>query len=153
MDSFVLTFVILLLLFFLFSDQAFFDTLYNSKLGRLVIIILLIIISIINIWLSFLFLMIIIYYSQLNKNPDTITPKENFDQMDRVNVSDVLNNNFLYKNYKTESVYKKSKKEGITNRIKEDEKLRPKSSKLSSMISSKPSKNIVPYSKNTYSTL
>ena len=153
MDSFVLTFVILVLLFFLFSDQAFFSTLYNSSLGRIVIIILLIIISIINIWLSFLFLMIIIYYSQLNKNSAIETPKENFDKMDRVNVSDVLNNNFLYKNYKTDSIYKKSKKEGITNRIKEDEKLRPKSSKLSSVISSKPSKIIVPYSKNSYSTL
>jgi len=84
MDSFVLTFVILLLLFFLFSDQVFFDTLYNSILGRLVIIILLITMSIINIWLSFLFLMIVIYYSQINA-PPSITP-ENFDNMDRVNV-------------------------------------------------------------------
>jgi len=150
MDSFVLTFVILLLLLFLFSDQAFFDTLYNSKLGRLVIIVLLITISIINIWLSFLFLMIIMYYSQLNK---TSSPtKENFDKMDRVNVSEVLNNNFLYKNYKTDSNYKKTKRETKSNIIKEDENLRSKSSKTA-IVSSKQTNNIVPYSKNSYFNL
>jgi len=149
MDSFVLTFLILILLFFLFSDQVFFDKLYNSKIGRLVIIILLITISIINIWLSFIFLVIIMYYSQFNKTPAPET-KENFDTLDRVNVSDVLNNNFLYKNYKKDSAYKKSKKEGITNIITENEKLRPKSSKLYPIISSKPLKDIVPYSKSHF---
>lgn len=149
MDSFILTFLILILLFFLFSDQVFFDALYNSKIGRFVIIVLLITISIVNIWLSFVFLVIIMYYSQLNKIPTPET-KENFDTLDRVNVSDVLNNNFLYKNYKKDYVYKKSKKEGITNIITENEKLRPKSSKLSSVISSKPMKDIVPYSKTQF---
>ena len=104
MDSFVLTFLILILLFFLFSDQVFFDALYNSKIGRLVIIILLVTISIINIWLSYIFLLIIMYYSQLNKTPAPTETKENFDKLDRVNISDVLNNNFLYKNYKTDSI-------------------------------------------------
>ena len=150
MDSFVLTFLILILLFFLFSDQVFFDALYNSKIGRLVIIILLVTISIINIWLSYIFLLIIMYYSQLNKTPAPTETKENFDKLDRVNISDVLNNNFLYKNYKTDSIYKKSKKEGMTNIIAENEKLRPKSSKLSSIISSKPSKDVVPYSKTHF---
>lgn len=148
MDSFVLTFVILLLLFFLFSDQVFFDTLYNSILGRLVIIILLITMSIINIWLSFLFLMIVIYYSQINAPPSI--PPENFDNIDRVNISDVLNNNFLYKNYKTESSYKKTKREGMKSSIiKENEKLKsePKTS-----IVSKPT-NIVPFSKSSYFNL
>jgi hypothetical protein len=89
------------------------------------------------------------YYSQLNKisAPET---KENFDTLDRVNVSDVLNNNFLYKNYKKDSAYKKSKKEGITNIITENEKMRPKSSKLYPIISSKPSKDIIPYSKTHF---
>ena len=50
------------------------------------------------------------YYSQLNKAPAPTETKENFDKLDRVNISDVLNNNFLYKNYKTDSIYKKSKK-------------------------------------------
>lgn len=152
MDSFVLTFLILILLFFLFSDQVFFDTLYNNKIGRFVLIILLIVISIINIWLSFLFLMIIVYYSQINKT-HTETQKENFDKMDRLNVSDVLNNSFLYKNYKTDFNYKKTKREGMTtNIVKESEKLRPKSSKTT-MISGKISKNVVPYSKNNYFNL
>lgn len=98
--------------------------------------------------------MIIMYYSQLNKNSaPTETPKENFDKMNRVNVSDVLNNNFLYKNYKTDVNYKKSKRERTTtNVIREDEKLRPKSSKTT-MISGKVSKNVAPYSKNMYFNL
>jgi hypothetical protein len=144
MDNFSLTFFILLLLLFLFSDQAFFDLLYNSKLGRFVIIVLLIAISIISIWLSFLFLLMIMYFSQL-KN----TTPESFDKMDRVNISEVLNNNFLYKNYKQDNVYKKSKKMGV-NVVKASEQMRPKSSKNIQLTSYKP-KNVLPYSKNSYS--
>jgi hypothetical protein len=147
MESFNLTIVILIFLLFLFSDEVFFDLLYNNKIGRFVIVLLLIAISIVSIWLSFIFLMIIMYFSQLNKSKSPI--QENFDKMDRVNVSDVLNNNFLYKNYKSDNLYKKSKKIGL-NVVRESEKVRPKSSKSFPLTSNKPSKNITPYSKNIY---
>jgi len=146
MDSFNLTILVLIIMIFIFSDEMFFNMIYNSKSGRFVIVVLLITISIVSIWLSFVFLMIIMYFSQFNKKTPTT---EHFDKMDRVNVSDVLNNNFLYKNYKPDNVYKKSKKNGL-DVIRESEKIRPKSSKFIPPFSTRPSKNVSPYSKNIY---
>jgi hypothetical protein len=147
MDSFNLTILVLIITIFLFSDKVFFDMIYNSKSGRFVIVVLLIATSVVSIWLSFIFLMAIMYFSQFNKTP---TP-ESFDKMDRVNVSDVLNNNFLYKNHKLDNVYKKSKKSGL-NVVRESEKIRPKSSKFIPPFSARESKSVTPYSKNIYYT-
>ena len=134
MESFNLIIAFLILMLVLFFDQHFFEILYNNKWGRAGIIFLLILISIASIWLSFIFLLFIIYFSQHTKKVFHI--KETF-----------VNKPKKYKRCKG------CKKQNNASGVMASEKMRPKSSKNLAVTSNKPPKDVSPYTTNYYYNL
>lgn len=147
-------FVILVSLFFL--NPEFFDTTYNNKIGRFILVISLVIISLDNILLAILLLIIIIFLSQ-NKKKVKPPPNKIIQESDEpIPIGEVIkktidkkrDDNFLFKKY-DKNLYKKSKRDGV-NVVQVSELIRPKSSKIMVIVPNKPNLQTVPYSKENY---
>lgn len=147
-------FILLVILFFV--QPNFFETMYNSKIGRFIIIISLVIISLNSFLLAILLIIIIIFLSQNKKKvippPEKIIKETTNDQLTMEEVVKKINNpsneKFLFKKY-DKNLYKKSKRENGVNVVQLSELIRPKSSKIM-VVGPNTSNNTLPYSKENY---
>ena len=147
-------FIILISLFFINPD--FFDTTYNNKLGRFILVISLIIISLDSILLAILLLIVIIFLSQNKKKVKPPTNKIIEETDESFPIAEVIkktidkkhDDNFLVKKY-DKNLYKKSKRDGV-NVVQVSELIRPKSSKVMVIVPNVPNIQTVPYSKENY---
>lgn len=148
-------FIILVLLFCFNPD--FFDTTYNNKLGRFILIISLIIISIDSILLAILLLIVIILLSQNKKRVKKVIENPIIETDEQLPISEVVkktinkkpDENFLLKKY-DKNLYKKSKRENGVNVVQVSELVRPKSSKVMVIVPNTPNIQTLPYSKENY---
>jgi Flp pilus assembly protein TadB len=147
-------FIILVSLFFL--NPGFFDTTYNNKLGRFILVISLVIISLDSILLAILLLIVIILLSQNKKKVKPPVNKIIEEKDEALPIGEVVkktidkkhDDNFLFKKY-DKNLYKKSKRDGV-NVVQVSELIRPKSSKVMVIVPNTPNIQTVPYSKENY---
>ena len=147
-------FIILVSLFFL--NPEFFDTTYNNKLGRFILVISLVIISLDSILLAILLLIVIILLSQNKKKVKPLANKVIEEKDQPLPIGEVVkktidkkhDDNFLFKKY-DKNLYKKSKRDGV-NVVQVSELIRPKSSKVMVIVPNTPNIQTVPYSKENY---
>lgn len=136
------------------TNNDFFDSMYNSKIGRLVLVTILIVITLNSLALAILLLIIIMILSQ-NKKKVVIYHKADIkEEKERLPLSealyksdrDVHSEKFIYKKYKTTEAYKKSKRRDGVNIIKASEALRPKPSGHIPLFPNDKNAEIIPFS-------
>jgi len=130
---------------------------YNSKIGRFILIISLIIISLNNLILAILLLFIIIILSQNKKKIKPFHKKKIEETLNQLPIGEVvkrsidkkIDEKFVFKKY-DKNLYKKSKRDNGVNVVQVSELIRPKSSKVMVIIPNRPNIETVPYSKENY---
>jgi len=154
----ILSGALFLILIGMFQNKEFFSLMYNSKLGRFILVCILIALTLSSVFLGVLLLIVIIFLSHNKKKINIEKKMEPEEPSERVNMSEVItrtitdkpNDTISFKNY-NKYQYKKSKRKGGVNILQINELMKPKSSKSEIIIPNIPNIEILPYSnKNFY---
>jgi len=147
-------FIILIGMFY--SNSDFFSVMYNSKLGRFMLVIILIVLTINSVILGVLLLMVIIFLSHkkkvnIEKKTEQDTPIERVNMSEAITKTiDINTSDATFKNY-NKYQYKKSKRKGGVNILQIDELMKPKPSNNGIIMPNIPNNEIMPYfNKNFY---
>jgi len=141
------------------TNNEFFTSLYNSVVGRVILVAILIVITINSVVLAVLLLVIIIVLSQNKKRIVLkMPPPEEEKEKDRFSLTETLykenkeheDDRFMYKNYNKKQAYKKSKRKTGPNVVQLSESMRPKPSKNFPLFPNIPNPEIMPFSQSTY---
>lgn len=146
----------LILIGMFYSNNDFFLSMYNSKLGRFVLVVILVVITLNSVLLGILLLIVIIVLSQkkiiVKKEikPEVEKEQISFSEVLTRTINENPSENFSVKNY-NKYLYKKSKKNGGVNILQMNELMRPKESNSQVIIPNIPNIEISPYTnKNFY---
>jgi hypothetical protein len=149
MKSTIALFLITIILFLI--KPQFFELLYGTPCGRLILITILIIIAINSILLALLLFFIIIFLSRNKKKVRFVKPLPPKNDLDVLSMEEVITKNYQEKNDETflfkkhKNVQYKSKRKNGVNVIQISETLRPKPSKNMIVIPNIPNIETTPY--------
>lgn len=154
MKSTIALFLITITLFFL--KPRFFELVYNTIWGRLILITIVIIITLNSIFLALILIIVIIILAQNKKKVRFAIEKKEDGHLDILPMEEIIKKNYQEKNDETflfkkhKNINYKSKRKNGVNVIQLGEALRPKSSKNMVVIPNIPNIETTPYYNKSY---